>query len=60
MATTNDISPYLQRPVRTLEDAIAEVEQQRIGTPAMTLVIHPSKSGDPSSSDDVATSKEAV
>ncbi len=27
---TNDISPYLQRPVRTLEEAIAESEQQRL------------------------------
>ena len=58
MATTNDISPYLQRPVRTLEDAMAEVEQQRVGTPA--LVIPPSKSGDIASSDVVATNKEAV
>jgi len=28
--TTNDVSPYLQRPVRTLEEVIAEAEQQRL------------------------------
>lgn len=28
--TTNDISPYLLRPVRKLEEAIAESEQQRL------------------------------
>jgi len=28
--TTNDVSPYLQRPVRKLEEAIAESEQQRL------------------------------
>jgi hypothetical protein len=27
---TNDVSPYLQRPVRTLEEAILEAEQQRL------------------------------
>jgi hypothetical protein len=27
---TNDVSPYLQRPVRKLEEAIAESEQQRL------------------------------
>jgi hypothetical protein len=27
---TNDISPYLQRPVRRLEEVIAEAEQQRL------------------------------
>jgi hypothetical protein len=50
---TNDISPYLQRPVRSLEDAMAEVEQQRLGTPApvITLVIPASKSDDAASSD---------
>jgi hypothetical protein len=29
--TTNDVSPYLQRPVRTLEEVMAEAaEQQRL------------------------------
>ena len=28
--TTSDVSPYLLRPVRKLEDAIAEAEQQRL------------------------------
>jgi len=28
--TTSDVSPYLLRPVRKLEDAIAETEQQRV------------------------------
>jgi hypothetical protein len=28
--TTNDVSPYLQRPVRTLEEVIAEAEQHRL------------------------------
>jgi len=27
---TNDVSPYLQRPVRRLEEVIAEAEQQRL------------------------------
>jgi len=27
---TNDVSPYLQRPVRKLEEVIAEAEQQRL------------------------------
>jgi hypothetical protein len=27
---SNDISPYLQRPVRTLEEAMAEAQQQRL------------------------------
>ena len=27
---TNGVSPYLQRPVRTLEEAILEAEQQRL------------------------------
>src|SRR5512134_1080349 len=27
---TNDVSPYLQRPVRTLEEVILEAEQQRL------------------------------
>ena len=27
---TNDVSPYLQRPVRRLEEVIAESEQQRL------------------------------
>jgi hypothetical protein len=30
---TNDVSPYLQRPVRRLEEAIAEAEQQRLEQP---------------------------
>jgi hypothetical protein len=27
---TSDVSPYLQRPVRTLEEVILEAEQQRL------------------------------
>jgi len=57
VATTNDISPYLQRPVRKLEEALAEVEQQRLGTPAQAIT---SKSGDSSPPDDAATNKEAM
>jgi hypothetical protein len=34
--TTNDVSPYLQRPVRTLEEAMAEAEQQRLEIAAAT------------------------
>jgi hypothetical protein len=30
--TTNDVSPYLLRPVRKLAEAIAEAEQQRLET----------------------------
>lgn len=61
MATTNDISPYLQRPVRKLEDALAEVEQQRLGTsaPVITDLASPSKPDDPPSSDP-ATNNEAI
>ena len=34
---TNDVSPYLQRPVRRLEEVIAEAEQQRLEqSPAST------------------------
>lgn len=33
---TNDVSPYLQRPVRKLEEAIAESEQQRLEQAATT------------------------
>jgi hypothetical protein len=48
VATTTDISPYLQRPVRKLEDAMVEVEQQRLSTPApeVALMIPSPKSGD--------------
>jgi len=31
--TANDVSPYLRRPIRSLEEAIAEAEQQRLETP---------------------------
>jgi hypothetical protein len=55
--TTNDVSPYLQRPVRTLEEVMAEAEQQRLEqaasvTPPAAAAV-PSKSGEapiPSSS----------
>jgi hypothetical protein len=35
-AVTNDVSPYLQRPVRRLEEVIAEAEQQRQEIPSVT------------------------
>ena len=59
--TTNDVSPYLQRPVRTLEEVIAEVEQQRLGTsgPAVAVVIPP-KAGDASLPDGIAANKERI
>jgi hypothetical protein len=59
---TNDVSPYLQRPVRTLEEVMAEVEQQRLGTPAaaIAVVIPPSTAGDASSADGSAASKERI
>jgi hypothetical protein len=58
---TNDVSPYLQRPVRTLEEVIAEVEQQRLGTSAaIIVVIPPSTAGDASSADGSAVGKERV
>jgi len=59
--TTNDISPYLQRPVRTLEEVMAEVEQQRLETsgPGVAAAIPP-KSGDASLPDGVAANKERI
>ena len=44
---TNDISPYLQRPVRTLEEVIAEAEQQRLEqapVPSTGTAVDPQKS----------------
>jgi hypothetical protein len=35
---TNDVSPYLQRPVRTLEEVMAEAAQQRPETPTVATV----------------------
>lgn len=59
---TNDVSPYLQRPVRTLEEVMAEVEQQRPCTPvaAITVVVPPSTAGDASLPDGAAASKEQI
>jgi len=59
---TNDVSPYLQRPVRTLEEVIAEVEQQRLGTPAsaISIVIPPPTAGDASSAGGSAAGKERI
>jgi hypothetical protein len=42
--TTSDVSPYLLRPVRKLEDAIAETEQQRSETTAPAADAAPQQS----------------
>jgi len=59
---TNDVSPYLQRPVRTLEEVMAEVEQQRLGTPAMAgaVVIPLPRAGDASLPNVAAADKEQI
>jgi hypothetical protein len=57
--TTNDVSPYLLRPVRKLEEAIAESEQQRLeaalAPPAPSTL---SDASAPPSSGVVAVTKE--
>jgi len=57
--TTNDVSPYLQRPVRRLAEVMAEVEQQRLETPAIVAVVPP-KVGDTSSAPKASANKERI
>jgi hypothetical protein len=59
--TTNDVSPYLQRPVRTLAEVIAEVEQQRLETAAPAIVaVVPPKVGDASSAPEGSANKDRI
>jgi len=61
VATTSDISPYLQRPVRRLEDALAEVEQQRVATPgASVTVVFPSATSGNAPTLGGSTNKERI
>lgn len=45
--TTSDISPYLLRPVRSLEEAKAQAEQQRLEILAASMGADAEKSGNP-------------
>ena len=56
---TNDVSPYLQRPVRRLEEVIAEVEQQRLETPPEPIATADRVAGAPNPETASATTRPA-
>lgn len=59
--TTSDVSPYLQRPVRTLAEVIAEAEQQRLETSASAIVaVGPSKVADTSLAPEGSANKDRI